>query len=228
MADQDHTTSAESPLPHRFPRKDLTGQRFGRLLVLGFAEYRGLYTKAAYWHVICDCGTAHIVAAGSLLKGDTKSCGCLRGGKDKDQSKKTRQLKQAAYYILHSDQLKAYSMQYYASHKEHCKARTRVYKKNHPEISITSRRSRRARISQAPINNFTHAQWVAMQETFNHRCAYCGRRAKGHLTQDHITPLSKGGSHTLSNIVPACRSCNSKKGTNEALNPVQPLLLIEL
>ncbi len=26
------------------------------------------------------------------------------------------------------------------------------------------------------------------------------------LTQDHITPLSEGGNHTLSNIVPACLS----------------------
>ena len=42
---------------------------------------------------------------------------------------------------------------------------------------------------------------------------------------DHLTPLSKGGSHTVSNIVPACRPCNSRKGVKEVLRPVQPLLI---
>ena len=32
------------------------------------------------------------------------------------------------------------------------------------------------------------------------------------LTQDHVIPLSKGGQHIKENIVPACPSCNSKKG----------------
>ncbi|MDB4875733.1 MAG: hypothetical protein JWM41_2179 [Gemmatimonadetes bacterium] len=29
---------------------------------------------------------------------------------------------------------------------------------------------------------------------------------------DHVIPISRGGSHTRENVVPACRSCNSKKG----------------
>ena len=65
----------------------------------------------------------------------------------------------------------------------------------------------------------------ALQLAFDHRCAYCDRRRKGRLTQDHVTPLSKGGSHTASNIVPACASCNSRKHTGPPLRPVQPMLL---
>jgi 5-methylcytosine-specific restriction endonuclease McrA len=30
-------------------------------------------------------------------------------------------------------------------------------------------------------------------------------------------PLSRGGSHTASNIVPACRSCNSSKGARSLM-----------
>ena len=80
-------------------------------------------------------------------------------------------------------------------------------------------------MTKQPLNDFTPAQWVEIQASWNHRCAYCGKRAKGRLEMDHITPFRKGGSHTASNIVPACRSCNAKKQIGPPLKPVQPVLL---
>lgn len=41
------------------------------------------------------------------------------------------------------------------------------------------------------------------------RCHYCG--ADTPLTVDHIVPRSRGGSEADSNLVTACRSCNSSK-----------------
>lgn len=58
------------------PRKDLTGQRFGRLVVLGLADVpdrKGFI----FWRVLCDCGTEKIVMQNNLVYGQTKSCGCL-------------------------------------------------------------------------------------------------------------------------------------------------------
>lgn len=52
---------------------DMTGERYGRLLVVSRYRCRG----AAMWVVRCDCGTEKIVAGGSLRSGDTQSCGCL-------------------------------------------------------------------------------------------------------------------------------------------------------
>jgi len=45
-------------------------------------------------------------------------------------------------------------------------------------------------------------------------CAYCGKPADAKdRTCDHVTALSRGGEHRASNLKPACRRCNSRKGT---------------
>lgn len=72
--------------------------------------------------------------------------------------------------------------------------------------------------------NLTAQDWQDILATHDHRCAYCGRKMR-RLTKDHITPVSKGGAHTKSNIVPACQSCNSKKHVGPPLKAIQPLLL---
>lgn len=53
-------------------RIDLTGQRFGRLLVLGYAGC----TDEARWNVRCDCGVLKTVGGKSMREGGTVSCGC--------------------------------------------------------------------------------------------------------------------------------------------------------
>ena len=45
------------------------------------------------------------------------------------------------------------------------------------------------------------------------RCQYCGDRLfPSELTLDHVIPRSRGGKTGWTNIVTACRDCNSKKG----------------
>ena len=57
------------------PKKyELTGQRFGRLVVRGQA----VAAKPSTWWVCdCDCGNWTITKTKYLNNGDTKSCGCL-------------------------------------------------------------------------------------------------------------------------------------------------------
>ena len=52
----------------------LTGQRFGRLTVIGRAENTRRGTTR--WRCLCDCGTERIVQFGNLRTGHTRSCGC--------------------------------------------------------------------------------------------------------------------------------------------------------
>lgn len=54
--------------------KDLTGQRFGRLLVIGRAGSNG--RGDAQWLCRCDCGEQRIILRSALVSGATVSCGC--------------------------------------------------------------------------------------------------------------------------------------------------------
>jgi len=69
---------------------------------------------------------------------------------------------------------------------------------------------RRAKIKGASINDFTTGDWNDLQIEHDYRCAYCGDQPE-RLERDHVIPLSRGGNHTKSNIVPSCRSCNAVK-----------------
>jgi len=43
-------------------------------------------------------------------------------------------------------------------------------------------------------------------------CWYCGKKVGfKNLTMDHIIPLSRGGRSTKDNLVPCCKTCNTKK-----------------
>lgn len=52
---------------------DLTGQRFGRLVVIKQAESKD---KNSAWLCKCDCGNYSVASAPNLKSGSTRSCGC--------------------------------------------------------------------------------------------------------------------------------------------------------
>lgn len=58
-------------------RKDLTGQRFSRLVVIGESGERDKHLNVK-WLCKCDCGNEILVITGSLKTGNTRSCGCLQ------------------------------------------------------------------------------------------------------------------------------------------------------
>jgi hypothetical protein len=61
---------------------DLTGRRFGRLVVVGHfgVTLEGRYgqKRMRRWMCRCDCGVTRAILANSLLRNKSRSCGCLR------------------------------------------------------------------------------------------------------------------------------------------------------
>ena len=99
------------------------------------------------------------------------------------------------YRINNKDKINSWLHEYYKT--ERCKS-----------LASTSRQKRRS-LKRKLESSFTNSQWESCKKYFNNTCAYCGKETS--LTQDHFVPLSKQGEYTKNNIVPACKSCNSKK-----------------
>ena len=57
-------------------------------------------------------------------------------------------------------------------------------------------------------------EWELLKAQYNWTCPSCQKKeSEIKLTQDHIIPLSRGGSENIENIQPLCKSCNCKKHT---------------
>lgn len=60
--------------------KNLIGEKFGRLTVIGLDDRD---SKKTYWVCQCDCGNTKSVRSDSLQEGRIKSCGCLKREQDR-------------------------------------------------------------------------------------------------------------------------------------------------
>lgn len=144
-----------------------------------------------------------------------------------------------AWYFANRDRAKSSRKAWRASHRQQRNAAERAWKAANPEKVRASKNryyirhreiyngyvaQRRAAKAQSQHNDLTIEQWREIKAAYGYRCVYCGKKSQ-RLTQDHIIPLSQGGSHTASNIVPACKPCNSRKQAGSPPVPVQPMLL---
>jgi len=77
---------------------------------------------------------------------------------------------------------------------------------------------------------YKHAPPLNNRELFRrdaHLCMYCGKpfRASA-LTRDHVMPVSRGGINEWSNVVAACRRCNTHKSDKTPDEANMPLLAV--
>jgi 5-methylcytosine-specific restriction endonuclease McrA len=104
-----------------------------------------------------------------------------------------------------------YAATYRQKHATVLIERKRDYYQSNKQQAIDAAARRKAAINGVEINDFTTAQWLELLEEHGHACYYCG--ASETLYREHKTPISRGGNHTKSNIVPSCRLCNLRKFT---------------
>jgi hypothetical protein len=220
-------------------RKDLTGTRFGRLLVLAMAWEDG-HGKA---NCLCDCGkTLQVMTSGLLAQQPTQSCGCLqreitsrRSRKDVSGRRFGRLVAQSMIYgkgdtrvLCHCDcgaSCVPLRDALISHHTQSCGclfdeyiASTRVQEQEKRERRRLTEQRRRTREKCLPWK-FNMQNFAFLMRYWKDACAICGREGEGlwhRLALDHWIPLTDPG---CPGTVPwnLLLLCHGKKGAQHAM-----------
>jgi 5-methylcytosine-specific restriction endonuclease McrA len=114
-------------------------------------------------------------------------------------------------YARRRDRLRELHRAWYLANRERALANARAWLKANPERRANYARARRA-VQSGVAAHVTREEWEHLLLAYAYSCGYCGDWTQP-LTADHRVPLSRGGSHSIDNLIPACRACNSRKGS---------------
>ena len=140
-----------------------------------------------------------------------------------------------AYRAANAQSISQYRKKYWAANKDRLSAntdakRTKEYFRAYCEVNKERlRESRKEYLRRNPglagfysrryrqrLNNVKFSILPKEYRRLKYSlCFYCGEPA---TTVDHIIPVSKGGHHSVGNLVPACQPCNSSKGNKFLFN----------
>ena len=117
-------------------------------------------------------------------------------------------------FLLNEERCRKSSKIWAKNNSKMTRAKDRKWKrKNRPKMRIYEalRHKRYKEIE----GNVRAKDLIAWKEMYGQSCCYCGSLED--LTLEHIDPIIKNGTHTLENLLWACRSCNASKGKNTFL-----------
>ena len=79
--------------------------------------------------------------------------------------------------------------------------------------AVSSQKNRAKR--RLAEGSYTGQEWLSLKEQYGNICLCCRKHESEidrPLEQDHVIPISKGGSNWITNIQPLCRRCNGMTG----------------
>lgn len=100
--------------------------------------------------------------------------------------------------------------------RQRAKEMWRIRYKVDPDLRLYVRQKskrRKALLRQQTAHQIKPRLIRARFAQFDNCCAYCG--FAGEMQIEHVVPISKGGTHAIGNIVPACQMCNYSKRDHE-------------
>ena len=100
-----------------------------------------------------------------------------------------------------------------SSDRQYRNNQIREWKKlNKKKVSFYSAKRRIRKVCGGGFH--TIGEWELLKKQYNFTCPSCKKiEPKIKLTEDHIIPVSKGGSDNIENIQPLCSMCNCRKFT---------------
>lgn len=141
---------------------------------------------------------------------------CSLRNRNKPEAKKRIKERSQAYYIKNRERILERGKDYCRKNRAKVARFKRRYLDTNPHKIREYNYARRSKLRDSTLKsdrekaNQLVKDW---RQTDSLECAYCGcALTRSNFQVDHIVPIVKGGTHSVQNIVVACRSCNSSKG----------------
>lgn len=110
------------------------------------------------------------------------------------------------YNLKNKERKKVYDFEYRQVNKKRIAKVSRKYHVSNRERARDAAHRRRS----IQMNNGSFKIYKKeLFKIYNSACFYCGSLNK--ITIDHIVPISRGGTHSIGNLVAACAFCNGSK-----------------
>ena len=107
------------------------------------------------------------------------------------------------YYLNNPEKFRTYRAR---ADKTVIRRRVKEWRKKNPQRRTELNARRRTRKSQNGVFKILNRE---LKRLYSSPCVGCG--AVQDITADHIIPIVRGGRHSVGNLQPLCRSCNSSK-----------------
>ena len=126
----------------------------------------------------------------------------------RDRNKKKIYDRQKKWVKENKERIKKQRKEYYRANKAKKAQYDEDYRKNNYDKRRVYEQKRRA----TKLNNGTFKILdKEIKRLYDSPCAWC--HSQDDITADHLVPLARGGAHSIGNLIPLCRSCNSSKGS---------------
>ena len=137
-----------------------------------------------------------------------------RKQKDYERNKDKILARNAAWRATNPEKKKASNDKWRNENRERHRENSRKWAANNPERFRELQRHaqhRRRSLKDGLFENYTEEEWGNLLHRYDCKCIRCG--SSDNIEVDHVVPISKGGTNTIDNLQPLCRSCNAQKWT---------------
>jgi 5-methylcytosine-specific restriction endonuclease McrA len=118
-------------------------------------------------------------------------------------------LRKASYYQENKQLWRKRGAAWAKANPEKENQKKRNWRKNNPEKNKSQQLRSASRIKENGIFTITKKEMSRLVSAKN--CFYCNE-VMDRVTIDHVIPRSRGGRHSIGNLVSCCGRCNSSKG----------------
>lgn len=190
------TEAIEAPSMRTHCWDDLVGERRGKLAITNKRKTDD--QGRVYFFCKCDCGGSCWKMAAYLRKPKHSSCGCTKSRTSLEEQKAKNRRTASEWQKKNWGHKKEYLRKWKVENKD--------------KIAAYAVKRRGGWVVHET------AIYQECQLPVAIACTYCGKITldKSDRNVDHATPVSRGGTHEVSNLVVACKFCNLSKHVKTA------------